>query len=174
MNKVTQLCGIGYKWYGEKERPIASRIAGKMHRFMLSKFDASINEPRVTPWLRLFKEEPEGSQYNSTSLLQAMERVEGGGLGDSADYGRQAELVTGYRIIFRTDNKLLGAGPVDGRVGDEVWILAGLSEPVVLRPISMTPQHVKTREFIGIAYVHGVMHNEATGSRLTKEKIVLQ
>lgn len=172
--KVATLLATGYKWYGDKGRPIPSRIAGKMHRFMLSKFDGSINELRVTPWIRLFKEEPEGSAYNVTALLQTLERIEEGDLGNSADYGRQTELITGYRIVFRTSNKLLGAGPVDLRKGDEVWVLAGLSEPAVLRPYLAKPQHVKTREFIGIAYVHGVMHGQATGSSSPKENIVLQ
>jgi hypothetical protein len=145
-----------------------------MHRFMLSKFDNSINEPRVSPWIRLFKEEHEGSEYNSTALSHTLERIGDGDLGNSADYGRQTELVTGYRIVFRTNNKLLGAGPVDAHEGDEVWILAGLSEPVILRPNLAKPQHFKTREFIGIAYVHGVMNGEITGSSLQKENIVLQ
>lgn len=171
---MATLCGIGYKWYGDKGRPIAARITGKMHRLMLSKFERSINEPRVTPWIRLFREEPEGSAYNITALLQAFERIGEGDLGNSADYGRQAELVTGYRIVFRTNNKLLGAGPIDLREGDEVWVLAGLSDPVVLRLNLAKPQHVKTREFIGVAYVHGVMHGEVTGSSLPKENIVLQ
>lgn len=55
---------------------------------MISKFGASINESRVTPWLRLFKEEPEESAYNITALLQTFERMGEGDLGDFADYGR--------------------------------------------------------------------------------------
>jgi hypothetical protein len=172
--KVAKLCATGYSWYGDKNRPIVSRIAGKIHRLILSKFDGSINEHRVTPWIRLFKKEPEGSAYNVTTLLQAFERIGEGDLGNSADYNRQTEIVTGYRIVFRTNNKLLGAGPIDLRKDDEVWVLAGLSEPVVLRPSLAKAQHVKTREFIGAAYVHGVMHGEVTGSSLPKENIILQ
>ncbi|KAH6699081.1 heterokaryon incompatibility protein-domain-containing protein, partial [Leptodontidium sp. MPI-SDFR-AT-0119] len=158
MKRVATLCVTGYNWYGDKGRP----------------FDASINEPRVTPWLRLFKEEPESSAYNSTSLSQACERIGEGDISDSADYVRQTEVVTGYRIVFRTNNQMLGVGPVDSREGDEAWILAGLSEPVVLRSNQAKPQHVKTREFIGGAYIHGVMHGEVAGSGLPKENIVLQ
>ncbi|KAH9206111.1 heterokaryon incompatibility protein-domain-containing protein [Leptodontidium sp. 2 PMI_412] len=114
------------------------------------------------------------SAYNSTSFSQTCERIGEGDISDSADYVRQTELVTGYRIVFRTNNQMLGVGPVDSREGDEAWILAGLSEPVVLRSNQAKPQHVKTREFIGVAYIHGVMHGEVAGSGLPKENIVLQ
>lgn len=171
---VATLCGSGYKWYGDKDRSITSRIVGKIHKFNIAKFDRSINEPRVTPWLRLFKEEPKGSAYNVDALLQNFERISNGDLGDYADYYRQTQVVTGYRVIFRTNNKLLGAGPIDVREGDEVWILAGLSEPAVLRPSRAKAQQVKVREFIGAAYVHGLMNGEVAGSTLLKENVVLQ
>lgn len=172
--RVATLCGVGYKWYGDKDRSITSRIAGKFHRFNLSKFDRSINECRVTPWFRLFKEEPKNSAYNVAALIQDFERIVDGDLGDYAEYHRQADIVTGYRVVFRTNNKLLGAGPIDLREGDEVWVLAGLSEPVVLRPSRAESQQVKAREFIGVAYVHGIMNGEAAGSSLPKENILLQ
>lgn len=48
MDKVVTLYDIGYKWYRDKGRPIASRVTSKMHRFMIFKFDGFINEPRIT------------------------------------------------------------------------------------------------------------------------------
>ena len=87
---------------------------------MLSKFDSLINEPRVTPWLRLCKEEPEQSAYNITAPLQTFERIGEGDLSHSEDYGRQNEPATRHRVVFRAKNNLLGVGPVGLRVGDEV------------------------------------------------------
>lgn len=85
-------------------------------------------------------------------------------LSNFADYRRQSNIVKGYRIIFRTNNMLLGAGPVDTRKGDEVWILAGLSQPVVLRHSTAKSRAGLVREFLGTAYVHRVINGEAVNS----------
>lgn len=53
-----------------------------------------------------------------------------------------------------------------------MWGLAGLSEPVVLRTKLGKCQNVKTREFLGIAYVRSVRRGELAGSSLPKENIV--
>ncbi|KAJ9156280.1 hypothetical protein NKR23_g1143 [Pleurostoma richardsiae] len=60
------------------------------------------------------------------------------------------------RRIFRTRDNYLGNGPRSIEVGDEVWVLAGLKVPFLLRP-----QGNGRYLAVGDAYVHGLMHGEA-------------
>ena len=52
---------------------------------------------------------------------------------------------------------MLGLAPADACKDDEVWILSGAKTPVVLRR-----KGGGRYEFLGEAYVHGVMHGEAS------------
>ncbi|KAK0648064.1 heterokaryon incompatibility protein-domain-containing protein [Cercophora newfieldiana] len=45
--------------------------------------------------------------------------------------------------------------------GDEIWILAGSPVPVVLRKTSNTEKGLDCYEYVGQAYVYGIMHGEA-------------
>ena len=47
-------------------------------------------------------------------------------------------------------------GPADVVRRDEVWVLNGAKTPVVLRKMGE-----RRYEFLGEAYVHGMMHGEA-------------
>lgn len=65
----------------------------------------------------------------------------------------------------RSKMMLLENGPTMARPGDEVWVLAGLSVPAILRPVpgpmeAGRPPTRKRYEFVGEAYVHDGMHGE--------------
>ncbi|GME25429.1 heterokaryon incompatibility protein-domain-containing protein [Neofusicoccum parvum] len=60
------------------------------------------------------------------------------------------------RTVSRTDADQLGNGPRRLEVGDQVWVLAGANVPFVFRP-----QARGGYQFIGEAYVHGIMNGEA-------------
>ncbi|RYP06058.1 hypothetical protein DL764_003421 [Monosporascus ibericus] len=60
--------------------------------------------------------------------------------------------------ICKTRKGFFANLPVEARVGDSVWILAGCRLPGVLRP---SASHPGSFEFVGGGYVHGVMNGEA-------------
>ena len=59
--------------------------------------------------------------------------------------------------FFRTANGLMGVGPLSLGVGDSIWLVPGADVFFVLREIHGT----KRFEFMGDAYVHGLMQGEA-------------
>lgn len=59
-------------------------------------------------------------------------------------------------VLFRTREGLLGKGTKNVRKGDEVWLIAGMPTPVVLRKTESENCFTKT----DIVYVHGIMHGE--------------
>ncbi|KAF4635119.1 hypothetical protein G7Y89_g2986 [Cudoniella acicularis] len=61
------------------------------------------------------------------------------------------------RKLFRTKKNLLGISAQSLIPGDQVWVLAGAAVPMVLRLKN------KKWEFVGEAYVHGIMNGEAVG-----------
>jgi hypothetical protein len=61
-----------------------------------------------------------------------------------------------YRSLFIDCNGELGLGPSSIEIRDEVWILAGVSVPFILRP-----EGEGQFRLISEAYVHGIMHGEA-------------
>ena len=61
------------------------------------------------------------------------------------------------RRLFRTKRGFLGISAQSLDAKDVVWVLAGAAVPVVLREISSTGNW----EFVGEAYVHGIMNGEA-------------
>lgn len=65
------------------------------------------------------------------------------------------------RRLFRTRKGYLGLGGHGLLKGDRICILAGGAVPFILRPRSTGEHH----EFIGDAYVHGVMDGEALTNR---------
>lgn len=74
------------------------------------------------------------------------------------------------RRLLRTRKDYLGLGPSGMKEGDEVCIVLGAHVPFVLR------YKKKNRlQFIGEAYVHGIMHGEAVRSEgLSEEDIELE
>lgn len=86
----------------------------------------------------------------------------------------------GGRKLITLDRRYLGLAPLSAKQGDEVWILPGLSVPAVLRRIDKRVEDglselsideaVAKYEFVGAAYIHGIMRGEAVGG----EEMILE
>jgi hypothetical protein len=62
-----------------------------------------------------------------------------------------------HRTLFVTKNGFLGLGPESMESDDEVWLVAGLSCPAILRPVAgPNVQYI----LVGTAFVHGIMNGE--------------
>lgn len=65
----------------------------------------------------------------------------------------------GYdKTLFCTADGHLGVGPQHMSIVDVVAILWGCPWPVILRPL---PLGLHEYEFVGVAYIHGIMYGEA-------------
>jgi hypothetical protein len=130
----------------------------------------------LTCWIRLFELEPRRSRYGASAAMKYVESLEAnlppaGQVAFApfcAEFVRQAKATVGRRHLVRTNGKLIGVAPLDSRLGDEVWILAGASTPFVLRPLENGH-----RQLIGNAYIHGMMHSEVASLGLNLEEIIL-
>lgn len=80
-------------------------------------------------------------------------------------YNRLAETL-GYRDLFITEQGHLGFGMNTLELGDEIWVLAGVKVPLILRRQTGQGQY----RLIGESYVHGIMHGEAVDDKV-QEKI---
>ena len=94
--------------------------------------------------------------------LQIM-NSEKSGRGDSIMLGSKlfsdsVKLPCVKRRLFRTSNGLLGVGSESLRLGDRVFLAIGSDVPLILRPVA---GNFKTFQFVGVAYVHGIMYGEA-------------
>ncbi|KAG8526627.1 uncharacterized protein KY384_008828 [Bacidia gigantensis] len=119
--------------------------------------DSEMECRRVTPedWLiyrdctKMVKNITHGSNYDFTTseddLLAFRLDVNSGSVG---------------RKLFRTDKDYIGAGPMEAREGDCVYILAGGSVPYILRPVESATRLGSFR-YVGTSYVHGIMDGEA-------------
>ena len=61
-----------------------------------------------------------------------------------------------FRQMFKGRSGYIGLMPQSAQVGDELWLLPGCKTPCTLRPTKKEGVY----QFIGEAYVHGVMHGE--------------
>ncbi|KAM5359124.1 hypothetical protein ACJZ2D_014730 [Fusarium nematophilum] len=64
------------------------------------------------------------------------------------------------RRFFITARGNLGSGPPDMQEGDHICVLVGSKVPVILRD---SGDKAGCYEYVGHAYVHGIMHGEALG-----------
>lgn len=72
----------------------------------------------------------------------------------------------GYRQLVIVDKKVLGVASLWAQPGDEVWIVAGIKAPVILRHVPPDSVGAPPRfSFHGKAYVHGMMDGEAVLGR---------
>ena len=76
------------------------------------------------------------------------------------------------RKLFRTEeNRSLGLGPQSLEIGDLVCVLAGGRVPYLIRPVNDEDNEA---QFVGEAYVHGIMHGEAVRAEgATVQEIIL-
>ena len=72
------------------------------------------------------------------------------------------------RAFFRT-KYTLGTGQPSVGVGDQVWFLHGALAPVILRPLANG-----NYQFMGEAYVHGVMYGEVGKEYNTHQSIAIE
>lgn len=96
--------------------------------------------------------EDPGAPLNEMSF-QGLDRKEGG-------FMERFCTIYGYRRLFITEDHSLGLGPGSLETGDEVWVLAGMNVPVVLKRQNSSDDSQKYR-FLGETYVHDYMHGEA-------------
>lgn len=86
--------------------------------------------------------------YNATTETFASSEL--------GDYLYQLQDVAIGRRPFRTSEGLFGIGPFEMAIGDRLYIISGAHVPYIMRPYSQT-----VLQFIGEAYVHGIMDGEA-------------
>ena len=79
-----------------------------------------------------------------------------------------AEQIWYGRTIFRTEHTRLGLGPKHMKPRDIVTIIIGTSVPIILRPLP-----TGRFEFVGEAYVHGIMDGEYMDTNPREESLVL-
>ena len=128
-----------------------------------------------------FNVEPEGSPYSLDAFLAMLsntrrltiknEPLENNPYPESrvSKYSLCDSDVIGTHSVFRSDTDMLGVAPNGTKIEDEVWILAGTIKPVVLRSKG-GPNY----EFLGAAYVHGVMWGEALPENPEWSVVVLE
>lgn len=79
----------------------------------------------------------------------------------------QITVTTLCRLLFRTSENKLGLGPKSTKEGDEVWLLAGTKVPYILRPVGD-----KFYEFVGEAFLHGIMDGEVFRERGSERQTI--
>ena len=124
-------------------------------------------------WDAFMVAEPSGSQYGQELLKELFHERSQGSFHRATDNFEsmmyEIELTNGWRRLFRTSNSLLGVGARSLRDSDELWVLAGFKTPAILR------RRLNGRyQFIGQAYVHGMMHGEAVNLGLHARAITLE
>ncbi|KAK4446933.1 hypothetical protein QBC34DRAFT_382735 [Podospora aff. communis PSN243] len=79
------------------------------------------------------------------------------------------EIIEQKRCLFALENGMLGSGPLDMEVGDEVYLLGGVLLLMVLQDTG-TPGELSV---VGPAYVHGMMEGETIRASTRFVKITL-
>jgi hypothetical protein len=72
-----------------------------------------------------------------------------------ADYMNEKIFCQQNRILAIINPGGLALAPESTAIGDEVWIIAGASMPLMLRPLGKGKA-----KLIGEIYLHGMMHGE--------------
>jgi hypothetical protein len=141
------------------------RIRNSLQKAFKGLTDADL-DPRTGPWCRLFDSEPAYSEYNVHRFLEIYAQVLEASTSSTdylewsqafAQFRNESNVAFGRRRLMRIDCGLLGLGPTHMCEGDQVWVLTGANTPVVLRALD-NGHH----QFLGAAYVHGIMHGEVT------------
>jgi hypothetical protein len=74
------------------------------------------------------------------------------------------------RRLFQSEKGYIGLCPHSAREGDTIWIMPGCVTPIVLRAISESTQS-NAFEYVGPAYVHGIMYGELFAPERTRDKV---
>jgi hypothetical protein len=81
--------------------------------------------------------------------------------GNKAQFLYEATERTRYRTVVLCDDGKLGLAPEKTESGDKVWVFMGASTPFVLRKLDGSDGGRNLYQFVGCAYIHGVMKGEA-------------
>ena len=84
-----------------------------------------------------------------------------------AEYNQAFWSACRNRVLFVTESGRLGVGPQTLKGDDLVVILYGCDLPAILRRCPNSDLH----EFIGVAYVEGIMFGEAVEDPEAKEDV---
>lgn len=103
-------------------------------------------------WLKYLRRENHWPPHWST-----VDESEAATLRNAARYDSAFWKVCRNRVLFATESGRLGVGPQTMKENDLASILYGCSYPVILRRCPNSDLH----EFIGVAYVDGIMFGEA-------------
>jgi len=142
--------------------PSQDKALGEMAMMLLA-LDQADPAARPEEW-----QTPEGFQ----GAVETCRRSKQGGYGPEIEMAMGANL-TVMRVALTTANRLV-VGPDSTRTGDEIWILAGSDFPVVLRKSQRGDIGDKPcYEYVGQAYVYGVMHGEAMADNPELASILL-
>ncbi|ORY05811.1 heterokaryon incompatibility protein-domain-containing protein [Clohesyomyces aquaticus] len=85
-------------------------------------------------------------------------------LESQAEYGKadqyfvELQSACSNRAFFCTKEGYIGLGPVIMEEGDQCWVPKGSSVPIVLRRVE---EEEKRYKILGLAYIHGIMREEA-------------
>jgi hypothetical protein len=69
----------------------------------------------------------------------------------------------GYRRHLQDSDRRYCMGLASGEIGDEIWVIAGMSAPCLLRQVE-TGKY----KFLGEVYIHGLMNGELADHNLLK------
>lgn len=71
-------------------------------------------------------------------------------------------LYGGRQLMMFNENRFLGLGSIAAKPGDELWLLAGLHAPAILRPRPRDADNEGPRkfEFFGASYIYGLMEGK--------------
>jgi hypothetical protein len=83
-------------------------------------------------------------------------------------FQRDFAIACSGRRAFLTEKGYMGVGPTRIATGDDIYVLAGGSHPLVLRPFP-TAKRSNTFELVGDCYVHGIMDGEAVEGISTRD-----
>ncbi|CAM1501642.1 Fc.00g036260.m01.CDS01 [Cosmosporella sp. VM-42] len=120
--------------------------------------------PRLPEYLLLLRGELEDSHPLHQSFLESrMEHLQ-----MAAALSPQLHNVMTNRRLARTSDNFLAVVPTSSQVGNGVWVLPGMATPFVFQGDTMGEF-----EFVGEAYVHGIMHGEIS-SRLQFKDVTLR
>jgi hypothetical protein len=89
-------------------------------------------------------------------------------IGSATRYGHELTYYHHMRL-FSTDNGLLGLGQPSIQTGDSLWIIPGVSVPMVLQGAEIENRF----NVVGPAYIHGIMNGEALESRWSERKLII-
>ena len=111
--------------------------------------------------------------YDKTEFQKVWQNLKTNKAPDSVAETANAQSVARvlrYGRAIRTERGYVGMAAEDSKPGDCIYILAGGSEPFVLRT-SDSVRRAETFNLVGTSYVHGIMDGDALSGTSKKRKM---